>query len=71
MCMGPSFYWVFKNGFIGLISQKFKEEITLTILFASDLTVDEYNSKNLVELKNFKIIRLNNEKNSTPTKNKF
>jgi len=61
MCMGPSIYWVFKNGFIGLISEKFKEEITLTILFASALTVDEYNSKNLVELKNYKIIRLNNE----------
>jgi hypothetical protein len=71
MYIGPSFYWVFQNGFIGLISQKFKEEITLTILFASDLTVDEYNSKNLVELKNFKIIRLNSKKNSTPTKNKF
>ncbi len=63
MFIGPSFYWEFKNGFIGLISQKFKEEITLTILFASDLTVDEYNSKNLVELKNFKIIRLNNRQN--------
>ncbi len=62
-CMGPSLYWVFKNGFIGLITQKFKEEITLTILFASDLTVDEYNSKNLVELKNFKIIRLNSKQN--------
>jgi len=57
MYMGPSFYWEFNNGFIGLISQKFKEEITLTILFASDLTVDEYNSKNPVELKNYKIIR--------------
>ena len=71
MFTGPSFYWVFNNGFIGLISQKFKEEITLTILFASDLTVDEYNSKNLVELKNYKIIRLNSEKNSTPAKNNF
>jgi len=71
MFTGPSLYWVFKNGFIGLISQKFKEEITLTILFASDLTVNEYNSKNLVELKDFKIIKLNSEKNSTPTKNNF
>ena len=61
MCMGPSFYWVFKNGFIGLISEKFKDEITLTILFAADITVCEYNSKNLVELKNYKINRLNNE----------
>ena len=58
LCIGPSFYWVFNNGFISLISQKFKEDITLTILFVSDLTIDEYNSKNLVELKNFKRIRL-------------
>jgi hypothetical protein len=68
MFIGPSFYWVFNNGFIGLISQKFKEEITLTILFASDLTVDEYNSKNLVELKNFKIIKLNSEIDWIPKK---
>jgi hypothetical protein len=61
MYIGPSFYWVYKNGFIGLISEKFKDEITLTILFASDTTVDEYNSKNSVELKNFKVIRLNNK----------
>ena len=61
MYIGSSFYWVYKNGFIGLISEKFKDEITLTILFASDLTVDEYNSRNLVELKNYKIIRLKNE----------
>ena len=61
MFMGPSFYWVFEDGFIGLISEKFKEETTLTILFAFNLTIDEYNSKNLVELKNYKIIRLNND----------
>ncbi|MEJ2193375.1 MAG: hypothetical protein P8X73_00775 [Ignavibacteriaceae bacterium] len=59
--MGPSFYWVFEDGFIGLISEKFKEETTLTILFTFNLTIDEYNSKNLVELKNYKIIRLNND----------
>jgi uncharacterized protein YkvS len=62
MFVGPSLYWVFKDGFIGLISEKFEEEVTLTILFASNLTVEEYNSKNLVELKNYRIIRLNNEK---------
>ena len=56
MYMGPSFYWVFENGFIYLFSQKFKEEITLTILFVSDLTIDEYNLKNFVELKDFRII---------------
>ncbi|MEJ2193377.1 MAG: hypothetical protein P8X73_00785 [Ignavibacteriaceae bacterium] len=41
--------------------EKFKEETTLTILFAFNLTIDEYNSKSLVELKNYKIIRLNND----------
>ena len=61
MYIGPSFYWVFNDGFIGLISEKFKEEITLTILFASDMTVDAYNSRNLVELKNYKINSLKNE----------
>jgi len=59
--LGPAFYWLFEDGFIGLVSEKFKEEISITILFVHDLTVDEYNSRNLVELKNFKIIRLNND----------
>lgn len=57
--IGPAFYWEFRDGFIGLISQKFKEEVTLTILFVSDLTIEEYNSNNFVDLKNFKIIKLN------------
>ena len=53
---GPSFYWEFKNGFIALISKKIKEEIEFTILFVSDITIDEYNSKNLVEMKDFEVI---------------
>lgn len=56
--IGPSFYWVFPNGFISLISEKFKDEITLTILFIPDLSIEEYNSKNKVEMKGFEIIRL-------------
>lgn len=51
---GPSLYWKFNNGFIGLISEKFKEEITLTILYAYNKTIEEYSTKNLVELKDFK-----------------
>ena len=54
---GPSIYWVFKNGFIGLISQKYKEEITLTILYVYNSTIDEYNLQNAVKLKNFKVIK--------------
>ena len=56
---GPSFYWEFKNGFIALITKKIKEEIEFTILFVSDITIDEYNSKNLVEMKDFEAIKLN------------
>lgn len=54
---GPSLYWVFNNGFIGLISEKYKDEITLTILYAFETTIDEYNSQNYVDSKVYKIIR--------------
>lgn len=59
MFLGPSYYWVFRDGFICLVSQKFKQEITLSILYVYGLTIEEYNAKNSVEWKNFKIIRLN------------
>ena len=57
MFIGPSIYWVFKDGFIGLISQKYKEEITLIVLYAYNTTVEEYNSKNAVELKDYEVIK--------------
>jgi len=50
---GPSLYWEFGNGFIGLISEKFKEEITITILYAYNKTIEEYSTRNLVELKEY------------------
>jgi hypothetical protein len=53
---GPSLYWVFNNGFIGLISEKFREEISISILYAYDRTIDDYNEQNLINLKDFKII---------------
>ena len=57
MYIGPSIYWVFNNGFIGLISQKYKEEITLIVLYVHNITIEEYNSGKAVELKNYKIIK--------------
>lgn len=54
---GPSLYWEFKDGFIGLISQKYKEEITLIVLYAYNVTIEEYNSINAVELKDYEIIK--------------
>ena len=56
--IGPSLYWVFKNGFIGLISEKFREEISISVLYAYDRTIEVYNEQNLVNLKQFKIIKL-------------
>jgi hypothetical protein len=55
---GPSFYWVFNNGFISLISEKFREEISISILYAYTRTIDTYNAHNIVNLKHYKIIKL-------------
>ena len=59
--VGPAYYWVFEDGFIGLVSEKSGEEISLTIIYVFDLTIHEYNSRNPVELKNYDIIRINSE----------
>jgi hypothetical protein len=55
---GPAFYWKYKNGFIALISSKFEEDITITILYAYDTTIENYVENNGVELNkfNFKVI---------------
>jgi hypothetical protein len=55
---GPSFYWKYKNGFIALISNKFGEDITITILYAYNSTIENYLENNGVELYkfNFKVI---------------
>lgn len=55
---GPSLYWVFNNGFISIISEKFREEISISVLYAYDRTIDAYNAHNLVNLKDYKIIKL-------------
>lgn len=52
--LGPAFYWVFKNGFIVLYSEKFKEEITLTILYSCK-SIKEYVSENEISLDRFNI----------------
>ena len=55
---GPAFYWIFKNGFIALISSKFVEDITITIIYAHNSTIENYVENNGVELNkfNFKVI---------------
>jgi hypothetical protein len=55
---GPAFYWKYKDGFIALISNKFEEDITITILYAYNATIENYLEINGVELNkfNFKVI---------------
>ncbi len=42
---GPELYWQFKNGFIVLLASKFKEEESLTILFAVDKDIGSYGAE--------------------------
>jgi hypothetical protein len=48
---GPEFYWSFKNGFVGLHASKFKDDITITVLYVQGKTIKEFNKENLVPLK--------------------
>lgn len=41
-CRGPEIYWEFCNGFIGLISEKFKDDISISILYCHGKTIAEY-----------------------------
>lgn len=41
-CRGPEIYWEFCNGFLGIISEKYKETITITILFVHEKTIEDY-----------------------------
>ena len=55
---GPSFYWVFADGFIAVLSQKFEDNITLSVLYAHGSSIGRYAENNGVELSQFKIIPL-------------
>lgn len=50
---GPAFYWVFNDGFISLLSQKFEDDITITVLFVHGSSIENYAKNNGVELSNF------------------
>lgn len=42
LCRGPELYWEYCNGFIGLIAEKYKDEITITALYSYQKTIREY-----------------------------
>jgi hypothetical protein len=49
---GPQLFWLFNKGFIVLHSSKFKNKITVTVLFSSRNDISDYNAKSLLDIKN-------------------
>lgn len=41
-CRGPEIYWDYVDGFLAIITEKYNEEITITILFAHEKTIKDY-----------------------------
>lgn len=52
---GASFYWAFSDGFVALISRKFEEDITISVLYAHGSSIARYAENNGVELGEFKV----------------
>ena len=47
---GPELFWSFKNGFVGLHASRFKDDITINVLFVEGKTVEEFYKESLVPL---------------------
>jgi hypothetical protein len=45
---GPELFWKFDNGFVGLIASKFENDITITVLYSNDKSIEEYGSDRLI-----------------------
>lgn len=42
VCRGPEIYWEYYDGFVAIITEKYKEEITISILYAHEKTIRDY-----------------------------
>ena len=49
--IGPELYWKFNNGFIALIASKFEDDVTITILYANNKSINEYNKEREIPTK--------------------
>ena len=49
---GPQLFWLFSKGFIALHTSKFKQKITITVLFSGREGVGDYNVESLIEIQN-------------------
>ena len=45
---GPQLYWEFSNGFIALHAGRFKDKITITVLFVTGKRISQYNTNRLM-----------------------
>ncbi len=50
---GPELFWKFNNGFIGLIASKFEDDITISILYSNDKSIEEYGRDRLISTDNY------------------
>ena len=51
---GPELFWKFNNGFIGLIASKYEEEVTVTVLYSNDKSIEEYGRDRLISTDDYK-----------------
>lgn len=52
---GPELYWQFLNGFIAMLSSKYEDNITLTVLFVHNKTIKQYSEEILMPVDLFLI----------------
>lgn len=52
---GPSFYWQYGDGFVALISRKFEDDISITVLYAHGSSLARYVENNGVETGEFRV----------------
>jgi len=52
---GPELYWQFENGFIVLHSSKYVEDITLSIIYVHNKTIEQFSEDNLLPVELFLI----------------
>jgi len=51
---GPELFWKFSNGFIGLIAAKFEDDISITVLYSTSNSIEEYGQDRIISTDDYK-----------------
>ena len=51
---GPELFWKFSKGFIGLIASKFEDDITITVLYSKNNSIEEYGQDRIISTDDYK-----------------